>query len=153
MLYLLFEIGADRYALPAPRIVSVEPAVRLKRIPLAVLGIAGAFNYHGQAVPVVDLCAMALGRPAHEDYFSTRVLVVNDPDKPDRLLGLLAERATETVRFHRRDFQEPGVRSDGAPYLGPVVSDRRGLIQLIETARILTPEVRAVLWKEAAGAL
>ncbi|XHR27425.1 MAG: chemotaxis protein CheW [Chthoniobacteraceae bacterium] len=153
MLYLLFEIGADRYALPAPRIVSVEPAVQLKRIPLAAQGIAGVFNYHGQAVPVVDLCAMALGRPAHEDYLSTRLLVVSDPDSPERLLGLLAERATETAHFHRRDFQEPGVRSDDAPYLGPVVSDRRGLIQLIETTRLLTPEIRAVLWKEAAEAL
>lgn len=153
MLYLLFEIGADRYALPASEVISVEPMVGLKRIPLAVQGIAGVFNYHGQAVPVVDLCAMALGRPSHEHFYSTRLVIVSDPDSPERLLGLLAERATETARFHRKDFQPSGVKSDGAPYLGPVVNDRRGIVQQVNTARLLAPEVKAALWKEAAEAL
>ncbi len=153
MLYLLFEIGADRYALPGSGIVAVEPMVRLKRIPRAVNGVAGVFNYHGRAVPVVDLSAMGVGRPSREDYFSTRIMVMADPGNPGRLLGVLAEKVTEMARFNEPDFQEPGVISGDAPYLGPVTHDSKGMIQRVAIDRLLTPEVRAVLWSQAAEAL
>ena len=153
MVYLLFEMGADRYALPASAIVAVEPMVRLKRIPQAAAGIAGVFDYHGRPVPVVDLNAMALGQPSREEHFSTRLVVVNDPGDATRLLALLTEKATDTARFEEADFQDPGVTSGGAPYLGPVVRDGRGLVQRVDVARLLSPEVKAVLWKQAAEAL
>ena len=153
MLYLLFEIGADRYALPCAGIVAVEPMVRLKRIPQAVPGIAGVFDYHGDAVPVVDLNAMALGRPSREDFYSTRMVVVEQPEEPGRLLGLLVEKATEVARFNDSDFQEPGVIAEGARYLGPVVNDSRGIIQRVDAGQLLSPEVKAVLWRQAAEAI
>ena len=154
MVYLLFQIGADRYALEAAGIAAVEPLVRLKRIPQAAAGIAGVVDYHGEPVPVVDLHAMALGQPA-EASLSTRLVMVQYrcADGQERLLGLLAEKATETARYENRDFQDPGVTTEGAPYLGPVVHDARGIIQRVEVARLLTPEVRDVLWRQAEAAL
>lgn len=153
MVYLLFEIGADRYALPASAIVAVDPMLRIKQIPQAAQGIAGVINYHGHAVPVVDLSLMALGCPSHAENFSTRLIIVADPEVPSRQLALLAEKATDTARFEDADFQDPGVRSDGAPYLGPVVRDERGFVQRVDVARLLSPEVKAVLWTQAAEAL
>ena len=154
MVYLLFHIGSDRYALEAGGIAAVEPLVRLKRIPHAVEGIAGVFNYHGQPVPVVDLSAMALGQPAQESL-STRLVLVSYPcpDGERRLLGLAVEKATETARYADSDFQEPGVVAQGAPYLGPVVQDARGIVQRVDVGRLLTPEVRGSLWRQAAEAL
>ncbi len=35
------------------------------------------------------------------------------------LLGLRAEKATETARFDPADFHDPGVEMPEAPYLGP----------------------------------
>ena len=64
MLFLLLEIGSDRYALEADRIVEVLPLVAMKGIPHAARGVAGAFDYHGTAVPVIDLSELALGRAA-----------------------------------------------------------------------------------------
>jgi chemotaxis-related protein WspB len=145
MVYLLFQIGADRYALEASRVAAVEPRVRLKRIPGAAAGVAGVFDYHGTAVPVVDLSAMALGRPAQENL-STRIVVAHYEE--GKLLGLLAEKAVDTARFEAADFQDPGVT--GAPYLGPVAAGARGgMIQRVELARLLTPEVREALWLRA----
>jgi len=154
MVYLLFQIGTDRYALEAAAIASVEPLVRLKRIPHSAPGVAGVFNYHGQAVPTVDLSAMALGQAASENL-STRLVLVHYgcPDGRDRLLGLLAEKATETARYADSDFQDPGVMAEGAPYLGPVIHDARGIVQRVEIARLLTQEVRNSLWQQAAEAL
>ena len=155
MVYLLFQIGTDRYALAARGIAAVEPMVHLKRIPQAVPGVAGVFNHHGQPVPVVDLSAMTLGRPAQETL-STRLVLVHyrffgGDDR--RLLGLVAEMATETAEYAEGDFQDPCVVSEGAPYLGPVVQDARGIVQRVEVERLLTPEVRCALWQQAAEAL
>jgi chemotaxis-related protein WspB len=145
MVYLLFQIGADRYALEGSAIVAVEPCVRLKGIPQATAGVAGVFDYHGAPVPVVDLSAMALGQPSQASL-STRIVVVRY--EGERLLGLLAEKAVDTARYQDADFKDPGV--SGAPYLGPVVTDSRGgMVQRVELARLLTPEVRAVLWRQA----
>ncbi|MEI6560495.1 MAG: chemotaxis protein CheW [Verrucomicrobiota bacterium] len=154
MVYLLFQIGKDRYALEAGGIVAVEPMVRLKRIPQAAAGVAGVFNYHGQPVPVVDLSAMALGQPA-QDSLSTRLALVRYPcpDGEQRLLGLVVEKATETAQYADGDFQNPGVAAEGAPYLGPVVHDARGIVQRVDVGQMLTPEVRNSLWRQAAEAL
>ena len=145
MVYLLFQIGADRYALESSGIIGVEPCVRLKHIPQAVTGVAGVFDYHGTPVPVVDLSAMALGQPSRESL-STRIVVVRY--EGERLLGLLAEKAVDTARYEEADFRDPGV--DGEPYLGRVITDPQGgITQRVELARLLTPEVRGVLWRQA----
>lgn len=152
MLYLLFEIGADRYALPARDVVAVEPVVHLKRIPKGAVGVAGVFDYHGQAVPVVDLSAMGIGRPAREDFFSTRIILVDGVGGSGHLLGLLAEKATETIRFEDSQFQEPGVTSAEAPCLGPIAIGPRGMVQRVDPGKLLTPEVSAALWSQATEA-
>ncbi|MEI8233402.1 MAG: chemotaxis protein CheW [Verrucomicrobiota bacterium] len=149
MVYLLFQIGADRYALESSGIVGVQPCVRLKRIPQAAAGVAGVFDYHGMPVPVVDLSALALGQPSRESL-STRIVVVRY--EGECLLGLLAEKAVDTARYEEADFHDPGVSAE--PYLGPVVTDPQGgIIQRVELARLLTPEVRGVLWRQAREAL
>ena len=62
--------------------------------------------------------------------------------------GLIAEKATETLRREPGDFVASGVKSDGAPYLGPVVNDARGIIQWIEVNKLLPESVREVLFKQ-----
>ena len=64
MLFLIFELGADRYALQAAHIAEVLPVVRIKRVPHAPPGVIGVFDYHGAPVPVIDLSELTLGRPA-----------------------------------------------------------------------------------------
>jgi chemotaxis-related protein WspB len=153
MTFLLFQIGADRYALELRRIAEALPGVKLKAIPQAAAGIAGIFNYHGRPVPVVDLTALVVGRPASKSL-STRLLVVPyaAADGTPRLLGLLAEQATATAQFAPQDFKEPGVTTTGTPYLGAVASDAGGLIQRVEIEKLLSPEVREQLWRQAEAA-
>lgn len=147
MLFILFHIGADRYALDARQVAEVLPLLDIKEIPQTPAGVAGAINYRGEAVPVIDLCAMSLSRPAARKM-NTRIILVLYPDSKGaaRLLGLIAEKATETIRIESGDFSATGVANDGAPYLGPVASDGHGLIQWVDPEKILSPAVRHVLF-------
>ncbi len=149
MLFLQFQLGKDRYALDSSQVVEVLPLLGIKQIPQAPAGIAGAFNYRGQPVPAVDLSELALGRPARR-HMSTRIIIVRYPDGNGtlHLLGLIAEKATETVHRDPADFTDSGVNNGEAPYLGPVAAAPNGLVQWIEVAKLLPASVRDVLFKQ-----
>ncbi len=149
MLFLMFQLGKDRYVLEASNVVEVLPLLELKKIPQAPRGVAGLFNYRGQPVPAVDLSQLALDQPASE-RLSTRIIVVNYPDGTGKnlLLGLIAEHATEMIRRERKDFVDSGVKLETAPYLGPVLMDRAGAIQWVNEQRLLSEKVRDVLFAE-----
>jgi chemotaxis-related protein WspB len=70
-----------------------------------------------------------------------------DGSEATHLLGLIAEKATETMRCEAGDFVASGISNDKAPYLGPIVSDTRGLVQRIEVNKLLTAAVREVLFR------
>jgi len=153
MLFLLFELGQDRYALQATRIAEVLPLVRIKQIPQAPPGVAGMFNYRGAPVPVIDLAELALGRPA-ERRLSTRILLLHygADSAPPQLLGLIVERATEMLRREPAEFRDAGLANEATPYLGPVTSDARGLVQRVEIEQLLPPALQELLFRAAAPA-
>src|SRR5947209_19227584 len=116
MLFLLFQLGKNRYALEASRVVEVVPMLALNQLPQAPKGVAGIFNYRGRPVPAVDLCELATGSPARE-RLSTRIVIVKhgSGNDPGRMLGLIAEKATEMLRTNPQDFVDPGVSFAAAP--------------------------------------
>ncbi len=147
MLFLLFQLGKNRYALDASRVAEVVPLLALQPIPEAPCGVAGIFTYRGRPVPAVDLSALALGQPASE-HFSTRIIVVNCPDETgtDHLLGLIVEHATEMLRKDAKDFVDPEMKLGAAPYLGPILMDGSSPIRLIYEHRLLPEPVRHLLF-------
>jgi chemotaxis-related protein WspB len=151
MLFLIFELGHDRYALPAGLITEVLPVVRIKRVPQAPAGVAGVINYHGAPVPVIDLSELTLGRPAAQ-RLSTRLIVVSYPDRqrqgPSQLLGLIAERATDTMHRDPAEFVASGITTASAPYLGHVATGSRGVVQRIEVETLLPDAVRESLFEQ-----
>jgi chemotaxis-related protein WspB len=149
MVFLLVQLGQDHYALDSRQIVEVLPLVNLKRIPQTPPGVAGAFDYRGSPVPVIDLSELMMGRPSLERW-STRLVLAHYslPSGEARILGLIAERVTETFRREPGDFVSLGVTVDRAPYLGPVASDERGLVQWIDIGKLLPEAVREMLFRE-----
>jgi len=146
-LFLLFQIGQDRYALDVRQIVEVLPLVSITPVPQAPLGVAGVFMYRGVPVPVIDVNQLTVGRPSHS-RLNTRLVVVHLPDGEGqtRLIGLIAERATETMRRDASDFAASGIANDEAPSLGPVTTDASGLVQRIDVEKLLSPAVRRMLF-------
>ncbi len=149
MLFLLFQLGKDHYALEVGQVAEVLPLVSLKLIPQAPPAVAGVFDFRSEPVPVIDLSQMALGRPA-QHRLSTRIILVHyiDSHGARHLLGLIAESVTETMRCEPSDFVATGIDNHAAPYLGPVATDARGLIQWVQVDQLLTPAVRDLLFKQ-----
>lgn len=147
MLFLLFRIGTERYALEARQVVEIVPLVRVKTIPQAPSGLAGVINYRGLPVPVIDLSELALGQPA-QARVSTRIILVKYPVESgeEHTLGLIAEHATETIKREPADFVSPGVAVGSAPYLGRVATDSRGMIQWVEVKNLLPASIRESLF-------
>jgi chemotaxis-related protein WspB len=149
MLFLVFELGKDRYALDVRQVAAVMPLVGVKQIPRAPQAMNGLFNYRGTLVPVLDLSQLTLGKPSAR-RLSTRMVLVHYPDENGvtHLLGLIAERVTQTARHEASDFKPSGVTNAGAPYLGPVVTDASGLLQWIDVRTLLPPSFRDMLFKQ-----
>ena len=152
MLFLIFQLGSDRYALDARRVAEILPLVSITKIPQAPTGVAGVLNYRGAPVPVIDLSELILGQPARP-CLSTRIVLVHDgPDGGHaRLLGVIAEHATETVQRAVSDFVPSGLLNGATPYLGPVATDERGLMQWIDVEMLLPRSVKDVLFTQAAA--
>ncbi|OJB44531.1 chemotaxis protein CheW [Burkholderia ubonensis] len=161
MLFLLFELDGERYALEATRIVEVLALAPLKSIPGAPPWIAGAIDRHGKPVPVVDVAQLALGRAARR-LRSTRLVVVRyhtpdaQPDAPPdsgsaagRMLGLIVEHATQTCRIDPARFAESGIATPHARWLGPVAGDASGFVQWVDVRRMLDDDARTLLFPPA----
>jgi chemotaxis-related protein WspB len=68
----------------------------------------------------------------------------------DRLVGLIAEHATEMLRKEPGEFMESGLRIKAAPYLGGVFLDPNGPIQRVHEQRLLSDTLREALFAEPA---
>lgn len=150
MLFLLFQLGGDRYAVEASKIATVLPLVAPKAIPQAPPAVVGAFDYRGTPVPLIDLSVLAIGRPS-QPRRSTRILVADYPigTGETRWLGLIAEQVLETLVRDPIEFVPSGVDNGEARYLGPVASDARGLLQWVQVEHLLPDALRDQLFTQA----
>jgi chemotaxis-related protein WspB len=140
LLFLLFQISHDVYALDTRQIVEVLPLVNVKKIPQAPGAVSGLFIYHGVTMPLVDLSQLANGRES-DRVMSTRVVVLRymDPRGTERTLGLIIEKTRSTIRRSEEDFAESDVV--GAAFLGRVTRDGDRLVQQIRVEHLLSGEL------------
>lgn len=145
-MYLVFHLGAERYALPTKHVVEILPRVEVRRIPQSARGVAGVFNYRGTLVPLIDLSELVLGEETRP-WLSSRIVLVRDAQE-GHLLGILVERATETVHRDPVSFVNSGVEAPSAPYLGAVATDENGVLQLIDLDRLLSGPLRELVFSQ-----
>ena len=149
MLFLLFNIATDAYAIPADRVREVIPNVPLRACPAAPAYIAGLLNYHGKITPVVDLCRL-LTPSGCAPALSTRIMLVTYTarDGRERLLGLAAETVTNMLEKREADFSERGIVNTEAPFLGAIACENGQTLQCIHVERMLPAEIEALLFNE-----
>jgi chemotaxis-related protein WspB len=146
MLFLLFELDSDRYALDVASIVEVRALSATKAVPGAPAWVAGVVELRGAPVPVIDVAQLALGRPSHALRSTRLVFVRYAGNASSHVLGLIVEHATQTRRIERKRFADSGIALPDARWLGPVASDEFGLIQWIDVHNMLDDEVKALLF-------
>jgi chemotaxis-related protein WspB len=149
MLFLLVQLGTDRYALETGPVVEVLPLVHVQPVPHAPTGVVGVFNYHGVPVPVIDLAMLALGKPSRM-RMSTRIIVTwHVGEAGERyLLGLLAEQTTDTLRRADADFVASGIVATTVPYLRSITTDPLGIIRRVDIRNLLTTYARDLLFQQ-----
>ena len=142
MLLLQFHAGGERYGLDIKQVIEVAPLICLRKVPHAAQEVAGTFNYRGTLVPVLDVTALLTGNPSCL-LMSTRIILVDYPgdDGRSHILGLMAESVTEMVSCRPADRQAPVLTISEAPYLGDILFDERGAIQMLELDRFLPRDV------------
>ncbi|MFM9961435.1 MAG: chemotaxis protein CheW [Planctomycetaceae bacterium] len=146
MLWLIFHIGAERFAIRSERVDKVLPAVELHRTVQAPAGLAGAFSYHGAVTPVIDLAQWLLGTPTPLRLSSRMILIPLGAESSGPKFGLLAERVVELRPIDQDIVNESGAMTwSGALALGPVIADENGLLQLLDIERLITEARRLSL--------
>ena len=149
MKVLVFSIGPNRYCLRLSAIARVLPAVDLKHLPLAPGFVAGLMDLHGAPVPVIDLSRLA-GFAPEQVWFDTRIILVDYPvGATARQLGLLAEHVIGIETLDETALADSGITA--APFLGQVAPAASGMLQLVDVDQLLTPDVRALLFQDAAA--
>jgi chemotaxis-related protein WspB len=131
-LLLLLTVAEQLYAVDTQAVVEVIPQVILRPVSGAPAHQSGVFNFRGRVVPVVDVTQLIAGRPC-AGYLSSRIIMVRHKpaDGEPALLGLLAERVTDTLLKPLASFQPAEGAAAQRPFLGGVALDERGLIQLL----------------------
>lgn len=152
MKVLVFHIGPDRYGLRLRDIERVVPLVALKQVPLAPPWVAGIMDLHGRPVPVIDLSHLA-GFIAGQAWVDTRIILApyRLPDGALAPIGLQAEHVTGIEEIDEASLREAGV--DSAPFLGKVASAAGGMLQLVELAQLLAPDVCELLYRNEEKAI
>jgi len=145
MLYLLFDAGADTYAVASGAVEGVVPYGLLKQVPGAGPAVAGLLNYHGQPFPILDCGELLAGRPC-EPKSGTRIALCRVPlGGTVRLVGLLGENVTRVHSFAESDFQPPSLRAGCPECVGAVTAWNGQLIQRIAPERAIRADVLGAL--------
>ena len=107
MLYLLFELENEPYALEAARIICLLPFARVEPVAHVAPAVLGTIAYAGLPVPVINLGMLTLGRGAVR-RLSTRIVLLHHVVLGEsRVLGVVVERATQLTRCKPTDFSPP----------------------------------------------
>ena len=143
MLLLLVHIAGQLYCIRAASVLEVVPRVPLQPVPHAPAALAGLLHYRGEVIPVLDLRTLLEGG-ASDAFLSTRIVVVEtsclksssnrflDDSTTRRLVGLIAERLTETLEVDASAIAPAPVDVAAAPFLGGLlVQDGRVIRELL----------------------
>jgi chemotaxis-related protein WspB len=148
MLFILFRLGEERYALEAAHVIEIIPRLPLRPQPGTPDFVAGLFNYRGTVVPVLDLGTLTLGVPCAEQL-STRIILIDYTLKSGvrKVLGLIAEAVTDTIKKEPCEFV--AVATGQVPHLGKIALEGGNMVQGILPEYLLPPEVERFLFEES----
>ena len=118
----------------------------LKRLPHTPDWVAGVANYRGTAVLVVDTSLLMIGKPCRT-ILSTRILLtsVQSQDGAAKILGLMAENVTGTVKILPETQRFSEVWKENAPYLGLFALHEGEILQIIRPGFVFSGESRRLL--------
>jgi purine-binding chemotaxis protein CheW len=136
---LVFELAAERYALPLADVVCVLRAVAIRALPRAPAIVEGIFDLRGELVPVLDMRArFRLPSKALEPSEHLIVAQVGT-----RRVALRADQALAFERLEAVATEQASNLPRGVGYVAGVASTEAGLV-LIHDLRAFLSEAEAL---------
>ncbi len=152
MLLVLFTLGEQRYGLDAAVVELIVPALPVRAVPGTPAAVSGIFSFRGQVTPVIDLVQLTLGRPARAALGSRFIITRYPLGGVEHFLALQAESVNEVRDVPDEALRESGIRSPGAPFLGPVADTPSGLVQTVTLQNLLPPDLQTLLFSDKLSA-
>jgi len=147
MQLLVFNVGAEDYAIDSRRVIEVLPLVTARPIPRMPDFVRGVFTHRGRLVPLVDLGWLLADRPLRETL-STRVIVVECSAGAEGHcipLGVAAENVLSLCSSEDSVASLPTMLSPAAPCLGRLLRIGSRTIQVLDVEHLLPPSLIAGL--------
>jgi purine-binding chemotaxis protein CheW len=110
---LVFELGGQRYGVPAAAVQEVVRAVTIVPLPRAPAAVEGIINVRGRIAPVLDL-RQRFRLPARPLEHTDHLVVAR---AGQRLVALRVDRASDLVRLAGKDIEEARDAVPGAEYV------------------------------------
>ena len=141
-------IARDEYAVPCRVVREIVRFARLTRIPGASDIIAGALNFRGTIVPVVDVpLRLAVGQTRPD--LKTPIVIA---DVHGSYVGLLVDRVADVVTMDGARLERaPGALSD-SPFVAATASVSGRLVQLLDLGALVSPAELTAFENELSGA-
>lgn len=149
MLLITFQAGDQTFGLDARNVIQVAPCPTCTPMPHAPAYVAGLVTWRGRTVPVIDISVLLQGTPARP-LLSTRLLIIDylSPSGRSQPLGLLVEKAVETVVRDEKRSEPQKVTIPDAPYLDGTVEHNGRLVQELAVEELLPVSVRQLLFPD-----
>jgi purine-binding chemotaxis protein CheW len=137
--YIVFRLGETRFGVEIRQVLRIVRLTPITRVPRAPHFLEGIVNYHGQAVPVVDLKKrLALSdESAYDD--AARILIV---ELEEQTIGMLVDTVVGIARLPDEAIEPPPemVAQVNGVYLTGVARHDDHLLVLLDLSRVLTVE-------------
>src|SRR5207237_886575 len=121
---LIFEVGGQRYGLPADGVRELVRAVTITPLPKAPAIVEGVINLRGTIVPVLDIRAR-FRLPAKAAQHTDHLVVAW---AGQRLVALRVDRALELTQLDNADVENAEPVLPGVEYVARVAKCPTGLV-------------------------
>lgn len=140
-----FVLAEQTYALPIAPIVQIVEMVAITALPQADNAIKGIVNYHGRAVPVLDL-RRTLGLPVRDLDPDTHMIILT---AAERMLALAVDRVLQVTDVphhqmaHAQDVMP--IELEGVSLLKGIVHTTEGTVIVLDPDQLLTSSTARTL--------
>lgn len=145
---VVFEVGGQRYGLPACDVQELLRAVSIVPLPRAPAIVEGIINLRGRIVPVLDARSRFRLPPRPLDPNDHFVVA----RAGDRVVALRVDRAVELVQLKAEDIEEGGSVVPGVEYVAWVARLPHDLVLIHDPRTFLSDEESAALDEATAPA-
>lgn len=139
-LFLYFSLNGERYAVHTDHITEITPLVNLTVIPKTEHYVCGIMNYRGESIPVIDAVKLLYDIP-YGKKICTRIIIItlHNNNQAERV-GLIVEKVNMTKKVDLDNISTHTLTQPHTPYLGEIINDPLGDIQVLNLASIIPSE-------------